>query len=79
MITEPCDKNCRNLSLEIKEIGIINLQRGSNYAGFRAKRLPVPNLFWAINYLMIATHSDNFSPPSENVNFREGKRLATLL
>ena len=35
-----------------------------------------PNLFWAINYPMIATHSDNFSPPSEIVNFLEGKRLA---
>ena len=45
--SEPCDKNCRNVQrtylfmcpLKMKEIGIIiYLQRGSNYAGFRAKR-----------------------------------------
>ena len=50
MITEPCDKNCRNVQrtylfmcpLEMKEIGIIiYLQRRSNYAGFCAKRLSV--------------------------------------
>ena len=50
MITEPRDKNCRNVQrtylfmcpLEMKEIGIIiYLQSGSNYAGFRAKRMSV--------------------------------------
>ena len=35
---------------------------------------PVRNLLLAINYPMIATHRDNFCPPSKNVNFRNALR-----